>query len=87
MEPGEKLFLIRLIFVKGFCYLEDRLTASGGTEAVVTARTRIAWIKFRECGELCLWEKVFIKNERKDLSELCKISNAVWEQGMVSKEE
>ena len=25
-----------------------------------------------------LWEKVFVKNERKILSELCKINNAVW---------
>ena len=32
-------------------------------------------------------EKVFVKNERKDLSELCKISNAVWEQDMVFKGE
>ena len=30
-----------------------------------------------------LWEKVFIKNERKDLSELRKISNAVWERDVV----
>ena len=27
-----------------------------------------------------LWEKVFVKNERKDLSELRKISNALWEK-------
>ena len=33
-----------------------------------------------------LWEKVFVENEKKDLSELRKISNAVWEQDMVSKE-
>jgi len=29
--------------VKGFCYLGDRLNASGGSEAAVTARTRIGW--------------------------------------------
>ena len=33
-----------------------------------------------------LWEKVFVKNERKDLLELRKISNAVWERDIVSKE-
>ena len=33
-------------------YFGDRLNANGGCEAVVTARTRIEWTKFRECGEL-----------------------------------
>ena len=36
--------------------------------------------------EVTLWEKVFVKNEKKDLSEFRKISNAVWERGVVSKE-
>ena len=35
-----------------FTYLGDRLTASGGYEAAVTARTRSGWVKFRECSEL-----------------------------------
>ena len=34
-----------------------------------------------------LWEKVFINDERNNLSELCKISNAVWERDMVSEKE
>ena len=39
--------------VRGFCYLGDRVNPSGGCEAaVVTARARIGWVKFRECGEL-----------------------------------
>ena len=38
--------------VRGFCYLGDRVNASGGCEAAVTARTRIGWVKFKECGEL-----------------------------------
>ena len=38
--------------VKGFCYLGDRLNASGGCETAVTSRVRIGWIKFRQCGEL-----------------------------------
>ena len=38
--------------VKGFCYLGDRLNASGGCETAVTARVRIGWMKFRKCGEL-----------------------------------
>ena len=38
--------------VKGFCYLGDRLNASGGCETAVTSKVRIGWTKFRECGEL-----------------------------------
>ena len=38
--------------VRGFCYLGDRVNASDGCEAAVTARARIGWVKFRECGEL-----------------------------------
>ena len=38
--------------VKGFCYLGNRLNASGGCETAVTSRVRIGWMKFRECGEL-----------------------------------
>ena len=32
-----------------------------------------------------LWEKIFVNNEKKNLSELRKISNAVWERDVVSK--
>ena len=86
VEPGEELaFFDQVDFVKSFCYLGDRLNASGGSEAAVTARTRIGWIKFRECGELLYGRKFSLK--MKDLSELCKISNAVWEQDVVSKGE
>ena len=38
--------------VRGFCYLGDRVNAGGGCEAAVTARARIGWVKFRECGQL-----------------------------------
>ena len=37
---------------RGFCYLGDRVNTGGGCEAAVTARARIGWMKFRECGEL-----------------------------------
>ena len=53
--------------VKGFCYLGDRLKASGGCELAVTARERIGWMKFKECGELLLKE-VFFENERGGVS-------------------
>ena len=35
-----------------FCYLGDRLNASVGSETAVTARTRIGWMKFKECEKL-----------------------------------
>ena len=38
--------------VRSFCYLGDRVNAGGGCEAALTARARIGWVKFRECGEL-----------------------------------
>ena len=38
--------------VRGFSYLWERVNASGGCEAAVTARARIGWVKFKECGEL-----------------------------------
>ena len=47
--------------MKSFCYLKDRLNASGGSETAVTARTRIGWIKFRECGELLYGRKFLLK--------------------------
>ena len=38
--------------VRGFCCLRDRVNASGGCKAAVTARARIGWVNFRECREL-----------------------------------
>ena len=51
--------------MNSFCYLMDRLNASGGSEAAVTARMRIGWIKFRECGELLCGRKFLLKMKRK----------------------
>ena len=39
----------------------DRLKASGGSEAAVTARTRIGWIKFRKFVELFYGRKFLLK--------------------------
>ena len=41
--------------MNGFCYLEDRLNASDGCEAAVTAIVRIGWVRFREC-EVIAWK-------------------------------
>ena len=47
--PGEEIsFFDQVDFVKSFCYLGDRLNASGGSEAAVIARTKIGWTKFRK---------------------------------------
>ena len=32
--------------------MEFRVSASGGCEAAVTARTICGWVRFKECGEL-----------------------------------
>ena len=38
--------------VREFTYLGDRMSAGGGCEAAVAARTRCGWFMFRECCEL-----------------------------------
>ena len=38
--------------VREFTYLGDRVSAGGGCEAAVTARTRCGWLKLSECCEL-----------------------------------
>ena len=40
--------------VKEFTYLGDMVSAGGGCEAVVTAKTKCGWVMLRECSEL-LW--------------------------------
>ena len=59
-EPAEVL-CDEVETVKGFCYLGDRLNASGGCETAVTARVRIGWMKFRECEELLLGRRFSLK--------------------------
>ena len=51
--------------VNGFCYFGDRLNASGGCEAAVTARVRTGWVRFRECGELLLGNRFSLKMKGK----------------------
>ena len=51
--------------VNGFCYLGDRLNASGGCEAAVTARVRIGWVRFRECREFLLGNRFPLKMKGK----------------------
>ena len=51
--------------VNEFCYLGDRLNASGGCEAAVTATVRIGWVRFREYGELLLGNRCPLKMKGK----------------------
>ena len=50
--------------VKKFTYLGDRVSAGGGYEAAVTARTRCGWVKLRECGELLYGRRFPLKLKR-----------------------
>ena len=48
----EKKLCQEIETVMEFAYLGDRLSAGGGCEADVAARTRCGLVKFGECGEL-----------------------------------
>ena len=52
MDEPEEVLCDEVKTAKGFCYLGDRLNASGGCETAVTSRVTIGRMKFRECGEL-----------------------------------
>ena len=43
--------------VRWFVYLGERVSAGGGCETAVTARTRCGWVKSKECGELLYGER------------------------------
>ena len=75
-EPVEELSE-EVETVRGFCYLRDRVNASGGWEAAVTARGRIGWVQgMWRVAEL---KKVLAKGERNGLSELYKSGDVIWE--------
>ena len=38
--------------MKGFYYLGERLIAGGGSKAAVMVRTRIGWVKSKECSKV-----------------------------------
>ena len=51
--------------VKGFYYLGNRLNASEVCEIAVTARTRLGWKKFRECGEILFGKRFSLQMKGK----------------------
>ena len=50
--------------MQSFCYLRNRLNASGGSEAAVKARTRSGQIELKECGELLYGRKFLLKMKK-----------------------
>ena len=51
--------------VKRFCYLGNKLNASGGCEVALTSRTRLGWKKFRKCGEILFRKRFFLQMKEK----------------------
>ena len=47
--------------MNGFYYFGNRQDSSDGCEAAVTARVRIGWVQFRECGEVLLGNRFPLK--------------------------
>ena len=60
MEQEEKL-CDEVETVREFTYLGDWVSAGGGCEAAVTARTRCGWVRFRECSELLYGRRFYLK--------------------------
>ena len=75
VETKEELH-VGIETLKDFCYLGDRLNASGASEAAVTA-TKIGWVKFRERGEVLYGKRFSLRLRGKSLPELCPISHAI----------
>ena len=59
-EVQQEVLCDKVETVKRFCYSGDRLNASGICEATVTAKTRLEWKKFRECGEILFKKRFFL---------------------------
>ena len=69
--------------VNEFYYLRDKLNASGGCEAAVTARLRMNLVRFRDCRELLLGNIPSVEDEREDFLLLHKIGNITWKRDLV----
>ena len=51
--------------VSKFSYLGDKLNANGGCDTAVIAKTRIGWMKFRECSEILKGRRFSLKMKEK----------------------
>ena len=52
--------------VSKFSYLGNRLSATGGCETAVISKTRIGWMKFKECSEKLKGRRFSLKMKGKD---------------------
>ena len=62
VEQEEKL-CDEVVTVRLCTYLGDKVSAGGGCEAAVTARTRCGWVKFRKCGELLYGRRFHLRTK------------------------
>ena len=51
--------------VSKFTYLDERLNATGRRETAVTARSRIGWMKIKECSEIIKGKRFSLKMKQK----------------------
>ena len=86
IEYQNEKFLEVVETVTDCLYLGDRIYSGGGCEAVVTSRTRLGWLKFRDCQDL-LCNDISFENQRKCIQRLCGMSNALWKRDMVRRPE
>ena len=62
--------------MRGFCYLRDRVNASGGS----CNNKSKTWLgEVQGMWRVAELKKVLTAYERNDLSELCEISDVIWE--------
>ena len=66
--------------VRGFCYLGDRVNASGGCEACSCDSKSKNWLgKVQGMWRVAELKNVLAEDERNGLSELCKSGDVIWE--------
>ena len=72
------------------CYInvdqKEKFHDDVDAKAAVTSRTRLGWVKFRDCQDL-LYGKNPSENEMKCIQKLCEISTALWKRDMVLRPE
>ena len=64
-EMQQKVMCDKVETVKGFCYLGDRLNASEGCRAAVTAKNKKCAEIFRKCAEILLGKKFSLRMKEK----------------------
>ena len=68
---------LAIVTVTELSYLGDRINSGGGCVAAVTSRTRLGWVRFRECQDL-LCRKKFPLKIKGIVSESCMRSAVLY---------